>query len=62
MLSVDSDVVNDVLDAMDSSGHWLSSSDGSGHWNVSDYVSGDWLNSSDIVNMLLDVVGGNSGD
>ena len=62
MLFVDSDVVYDVLYSVDSSGHWDGSVDGSCDWNVCNNVSGDWLNSSDILNVLFNVVGGNSGN
>ena len=62
MLSIDGDVVNNVLDAMDGSGDWNSGSDGSGDWHLSSDGSGHWVDTSNIVNDLLNMVDSNGGN
>ena len=44
VLSVDGDVVDNVLYAMDGSGNWNSGSDSSGDWYLSSDGSGNWVN------------------
>ena len=62
VLSVDGDVVDNVLYSVYGSCDWNSSSDGSGDWNGSDDVSGNWVNSSYIVDTLFNMVDGNCGN
>ena len=61
VLSVDGDVIDNVLYSVNGSSDWNGSSDGSCNWNGSDDVSGNWMNSSNVLDMLLNMVDSDCG-